>query len=216
MTAGAPVDVIARVSDAQQRFLVAIRDLNDAAVSRDSLLPGWSVGHVLAHVARNADSHVRRCEAAARGEVVEQYPGGYAGRAAEIESTAARPAVDLIADVRASGERLEHRWASLPDDAWTMVTIDVGGRERPLAALPSRRWQELEVHVVDLGAGVTHRHWSDDFVGAFLPGVRASLSFRLPDGARMPVSGTLDERDELAWLYGRLRRDDLPELAPWG
>ncbi len=184
MTATAPLDVIAHVSDAQRRFLEAVRDLDDATARRASLLPGWTVGHVLAHVARNADSHVRRCEAAARGEIVEQYPGGYAGRAAEIESTAARPAVDLIADVRSSAARLDHTWTSLADEAWTMVSIDVGGRERPLSALPSRRWQELEVHVVDLGLGVTHRDWADDFVRAFLPRVRGSLSSRLP--ARRP------------------------------
>jgi maleylpyruvate isomerase len=216
MTAAVPVDVIAHVSDAQQRFLAAIRDLDEGAVKRNSLLPGWSVGHVMAHVARNADSHVRRCEAAARGEIVEQYSGGYAGRAAEIESTATRTAVELIADVRATGEQLERSWASLADEGWMMLTIDVGGRERLLTALPSRRWQELEVHMVDLGVGVTHRHWGDDFVGAFLPRVRASLSYRLREGVRLPSVRTLDERDELAWLYGRLRRDDLPELAPWG
>jgi len=216
MTPTVPVDVIAHVSDAQQRFLDAIRDLDEAAIRRDSLLPGWSVGHVMAHVARNADSHVRRCEAAAVGDIVEQYPGGYAGRAAEIESTATRPAVDLIADVRSSGERLERVWSSLPHQAWAMVTIDVGGRERPLAALTSRRWQELEVHAVDLCVGVTHRDWPDDFVAAFLPTVRASLPERLPYGARPPEPGTIDVRDELAWLYGRLRPDDLPELAPWG
>ena len=138
------------------------------------------------------------------------------GRAAEIEATGARPAVELVADVRTSGEQLERTWASLADKAWTMVSVDVGGRERPLAKLPSRRWQELEVHAVDLGVGVTHRDWPDDFVAAFLPRVRMSLSQRLPEGARPPAPGTIDERDELAWLYGRLRRDDLPQLAPWG
>jgi maleylpyruvate isomerase len=216
MTVTAPLDVIAHVGDAQRRFLEAVGDLDDATARRASLLPSWTVGHVMAHVARNADSHVRRCEAAARGEIVEQYPGGYAGRAAEIDSTAARPAVDLIADVRSSAARLDHTWTSLADEAWTMVSIDVGGRERPLSALPSRRWQELEVHAVDLGLDVTHRDWADDFVRAFLPQVRGSLSSRLPEGAGAPALGTLDERDELAWLYGRLRRDDLPTLAPWG
>jgi maleylpyruvate isomerase len=215
MTSSVPVDVIEHVADAQRRFCAAIGNLDDDAVRRDSLLPGWSVAHVLAHVSRNADSHVRRAEAAARGDVVEQYAGGYIGRAAEIESTARRPAATLIADVRSSADQLAFAWASVPEAAWPMVTIDVGGRERALAELPSRRWQELEVHVIDLDLGVTHREWSDDFVAAWLPRLRASLSERLADGARPPAGGTLDERDELAWLYGRLQRDDLPALAPW-
>jgi len=209
-------DVIAHVHDAQRRFLDALDGLDDPTVGRPSLLPGWTVGHVISHVARNADSHVRRCEAAARGEIVEQYPGGYAGRAAEIESGAARPAGELLDDVRSSAERLESVWASLPEEAWQMPTIDVGGRERPLTELTSRRWQELEVHVVDLDLGVTYRDWPDDFVAAWLPRLRASLAARLPADSKARVAGTIDERAELAWLYGRLERDDLPVLAPWG
>ena len=55
-----------------------------------SLLPEWTRGHVLTHIARNADSFVRVLEAARRGEVVTQYEGGVAGRNADIEA-GARP-----------------------------------------------------------------------------------------------------------------------------
>jgi maleylpyruvate isomerase len=215
MTTFAPVQAIEHVADAQRRFLDSIDDLDDDTVRRDSLLPGWSVAHVLSHVARNADSHVRRAEAAARGEVVEQYSGGYSGRAAEIEASAEQPAAALIEDVRSSAERLALTWNSMPEVAWTMVTIDVGGRERALAELPARRWQELEVHVVDLDVGVTYRDWPDDFVTAWLPRLRASLPERLRDGPGPSGRDSLDERDELAWLYGRLQRNDLPTLEPW-
>jgi len=211
-----PANDIVHVRDAQQRFLRAIDGLDDTTVHRPSLLPDWTVGHVLAHVARNADSHTRRCDAAARGETVEQYPGGYAGRAAEIEAGSARSAAQLVEDVRTSARRLDDAWTALADEAWDVVTIDVGGRERPLGELPARRWQELEVHVVDLGVGVTFRSWPADFVRTWLPRLRASLSQRLEAGLHVPAPGTLDEREELAWLYGRLERDDLPALAPWG
>jgi maleylpyruvate isomerase len=106
-------------------------------------------------------------------------------------------------------------WQCVPEPAWANVTRDVNGRERPLRDLPSRRWQELEVHVVDLEVGVTHREWSDDFVAAWPPQLRAGLADRLPVGAMAPAVGTLDDRDELAWLYGRLQHPDLPTLAPW-
>ena len=72
-----PNEDIARVGDAQTRFDAVIAGLTDDDARRASRLPDWTVGHVLAHVARNADSHVRRAEAATRGEVVEQYPGGW-------------------------------------------------------------------------------------------------------------------------------------------
>lgn len=57
---------IARVADAHARFIDAIEGLGAADMRGPSLLPGWSVGHVLTHVARNADSHIRRTDAAAR------------------------------------------------------------------------------------------------------------------------------------------------------
>ena len=85
--------------------------LGDGDVRRPSRLPGWTVGHVLAHVARNADSHRRRTEGAAVNEVVDQYPGGYAGRASEIEAGAGRPASELIVDVRFSADAAGRRLA---------------------------------------------------------------------------------------------------------
>jgi maleylpyruvate isomerase len=92
----------------------------------------------------------------------------------------------------------------------------VGGTRRRLDDLVLRRWQELEIHLVDLDIGITHADWPDEFVAFWLPRVRPSLAGRLPDGASAPPPGSIDDGDELAWLYGRLRRADLPELAPWG
>jgi maleylpyruvate isomerase len=207
--------MLGRVAEAQQRFDAAIKHLDDDDVQRRSRLPGWTVGHVLAHVARNADSHRRRADGAVRGEVVEQYAGGYAGRAAEIDAGAGRPAAELTADVRTSGEQLGVSLAAVPATAWSHPTIDVGGNERPLDDLVPRRWQELEIHLVDLDVGVTHRDWPDEFVAFWLPRVRPTVARRLAPGLAAPEPGTIDERDELAWIYGRLTRPDLPELAPW-
>jgi maleylpyruvate isomerase len=203
-----------RVAEAQEGLMATIERLTDEDARGSTLLPGWTVGHILTHVARNADSHRRRAEAATRGEIIEQYAGGFAGRADEIEVGSVRSATELLADVDQSATLLQSVWEHTPGPAWLNPTTDIGGRERPLSALPSRRWQELEVHVVDLRLGPTHREWSDDFVEVWLPRLRASLRDRLPDGAQLPTN--LDERDELAWLYGRLDRPDLPALAPWG
>ncbi|HVN50163.1 MAG TPA: maleylpyruvate isomerase N-terminal domain-containing protein, partial [Acidimicrobiales bacterium] len=128
-----PDDDLRRVDDAQRRFEAAIADLDDAQVRAPCALPGWTVGHLLTHVARNADSHVLRTHAAERGEMVDQYPGGFEGRAQAIEEGAARPAVELVEDVRTSGAAVMAVWALVPDGAWANVTRDVGGRERPLS-----------------------------------------------------------------------------------
>jgi maleylpyruvate isomerase len=209
-----PASDIARVADAHWRFLGVIRELTDEDVRRATPLPGWTVGHVVTHLARNADSHVRRAHAAARGQVVDQYPGGRAGREAEIEAGAVRPSEVLVEDFRVTAQTLEAVWADTPRNAWERITRDVGGRERPLHELPSRRWQELEVHLVDLEIGITHRDWSDEFVGEWLPRTRNQMSAKMPAGStnlRFEVPA-----DELAWLYGRLRRSDLPEPPSWG
>lgn len=181
---------------------------------KPSLLDDWSVGHVLTHVARNADSHVRRAEAAVSGVVVDQYPGGYDARAAEIEAGASRPADVIIEDVRHSAAALEQTWRETPDHAWSAISRDVGGRERELRTLPARRWQEAEVHLVDLNIGVTHRDWSDEFVSVWLPLSREQILRKLEPGASLPRFD--DPREELAWLYGRVQRDDLPAPPAWG
>ena len=209
-----PETDLARVTDAHARLLDAIDALTDDQVQRPSILPGWTVGHVLTHVARNADSHVRRTEAALRGEIVDQYEGGYAGRESEIEAGGGRLAAAIVDDVRHSAHAVDAAWRTLPGDAWVARSRDANGRERALFELPARRWQEVEVHAVDLGVGRSHRDWPEAFVVEWLPRTRERMWPMLPteaSGARFD-----DPRDELAWLYGRLRRDDLPDPPAWG
>jgi maleylpyruvate isomerase len=209
-----PEDDMARVAEAHERLLRTIETLTDEDVGRPSLLPRWSVGHVLTHVARNADSHVRRVMAAARGEVVDQYPGGSATREAEIEAGAGRPAGQIIEDVGRTARAVEVAWKEAPETAWLGRTRDANGRERPLFELPPRRWQEIEVHLVDIDAGVTHRDWSDEFVLHWLPRTRERMWDRY-----QPQKSDLSfdwPADELAWYYGRLPGDAYPELPPWG
>ncbi len=211
----APDDALDAVRDAEFRMTALAGSLDDEAVERPSLLPDWTVGHLVTHLARNADSHVRRTLAAIDGVMVDQYPGGMAQREGEIEAGAHRPADNLRDDLESASSRLLDIWSDVPAHAWSNVTRDGSGRERPLSELPGRRWLEVEVHLVDLDCGTTHRDWSDAFVAARLPEMRAGAASRLPAGAGLPDPGTLDERDELAWLYGRLTRDDLPVLGPW-
>ena len=205
----------AHVRAAQQRFNDAIADLTDADARRPSRLPDWSVGHVLTHVARNADSHRRRADAAITGRVVDQYPGGVAGRAAEIDVGAGRPAAVLVADVRDSADALEAAWDRVPSDAWDQHSRDVSGTVRSLRTLPGRRWQELAVHGTDLGLGLDYADWDDAFVTSSLERLRLTMRARLPAGASPPAPGVLDARAELAWLYGRVQQPDLPVLRPW-
>src|SRR5690349_21068961 len=80
-----------------RRLLAALDGLTEEVARRPSRLPGWTVGHLLTHLARNADSMTRRLRAGARDEVVDHYPGGAEQRTGEIEQGAGRPAAELVA-----------------------------------------------------------------------------------------------------------------------
>ena len=214
-TPPAPVEALAAVREAESRLLGVIAGFDAESVLGPSLLPGWTVGHLITHLARNADSHTRRTAAAIEGVLVDQYPGGMTQRSSEIEAGAGRSARALRADLAESSGRLLAAWDDVPGYAWANVTRDASGRERRLDELPTRRWLEVEVHLVDLGCGVTHRDWPDAFVEARLPEMRAGAAERLAAGDVLPAPGSLDPYDELAWLYGRLARADLPVLGPW-
>jgi maleylpyruvate isomerase len=83
----------------------SIGGLSDADVRAPSRLPGWTRGHVLTHLARNADGGTRLLTWARTGIPGYEYES-LAARAAEIEQGADRPAAVLAADVRGSADAL--------------------------------------------------------------------------------------------------------------
>lgn len=157
-----PESDIAGCAAAQARLHETIESLTDDDVRRPSLLPGWSIGHVLTHVARNADSHVRMAEGAARGEVVWQYAEGQRDR--EIELGATRRAADLVADVRGSAAALAAAWDSLADDVWATGAARTNAGLIPMPQQVVRRWREVEFHHADLGLGFTYADFSPGYI----------------------------------------------------
>ena len=172
----------------------------------------WSVGHVLTHLARNADSMVRVLTAEPDGDgAVERYEGGGPGRTREIEAGSARPAPELIDDVVDSTARLEAAWSAPVD--WDRRSRETGGALIPATDLPSLRWREVEVHMVDLGLGVEPSDWPSDFVRLQLREMEMRWNARRPMGLTglPPEALAADPPTRLAWLFGRL---DLPGLPP--
>ena len=206
---------IAGAAAAHRRLEAGLAGLTDAGARQASLLPGWSVGHVLTHLARNADSHVRMIGGAEAGEALEQYVGGVAGRAAEIDEGAGRSADQLVDDVGRSNAALEAAWSAASDRAWAGEGIGTIAGPVPIADLPFRRWREVEVHHVDLGLAATPAGWPADYVR--LETVRQTMTWtsRRPMGLTdLPAEAlALSPNDRLAWLLGRL---EVPGLAPAG
>lgn len=155
------------VPGATDRLLDTASALTDADVLSPSRLPGWTIGHVLVHIARNADGIRRMAEGAARGEVLDQYEGGVASRAADIDAGAARPIAAHVDDLRVSAAALRDAWDAMSPDAWANRTRPLGG-ESTAADGPVARLFEVEVHHVDLGRAYAPVDWPDSTVDVAL------------------------------------------------
>jgi maleylpyruvate isomerase len=201
-----------------QLLLERLGNLTDDMVARPSLLPEWTVGHVLAHIAHQGDSISRLFRAAELGEMVDQYEGGFAARVAAIERDASLSADEHVTGVRRSIYALEGAIASARE-GWYGSARMVSGIEVPVTDLPLRRWREVEVHMGDLGLAelqcVGPDSWSLDYVRHDLSVMtmqwksRGSMGLTdLPSQIR-----TQSPAVRLGWLMGRVTIDG---LAPAG
>jgi maleylpyruvate isomerase len=211
-----------RLAVANDRVATTAAALSDAQVREPSALPGWTRGHVLTHIARNADGLGNLLRWARTGTEIPMYPNAEA-RTADIEAGAARPAADLAADVRESAAAFAAEAADVPGDGWATMVRALYGPPFPALAVLDRRLLEVEIHHVDLAAGYSPADWPADFVADALPRVADSFTGRddaprcqvWVDGAphgyrigpedeespRLIVSGPAG--DVLAWLTGR-------------
>ncbi|HKY17000.1 MAG TPA: maleylpyruvate isomerase family mycothiol-dependent enzyme [Microthrixaceae bacterium] len=195
-------------------------------------LPGWSVGHVMTHLARNADSLSGILESAGRGEVGVQYPGGIGQRNGDIEDGAARTWPELVADVITACHRLDATFGAASADVWNDAVADVSSGRVEVAELPFRRTREVEVHRLDLGLGATPDDWSPRWVTREWEVSVPALPSRLPDGVAVrlaphdddpvtvgdgdpPIEVRGSRAELLGWVIGRADLPGAPPLAPW-
>ena len=235
---------MARIGEATDRLLASAGALTDTGVREPSLLPGWTRGHVLTHIARNADGLGNLLRWARTGITTPMYASREARRA-DIEAGAGRSAADLAADVQATAIAFAAEAASLPHEAWAAQVRGLTGPPIPGRGVLDWRLREVEIHHVDLGVGYRPGDWPGEFVTASLPGVAGEFAGRedapscllQPDGsglgpfqigpeqpARQQVLVRGSPASLLAWLIGRddggglrLSPDGaaLPVLPPW-
>jgi maleylpyruvate isomerase len=172
-----PLVLVAEVDRATDRLLDTVSALAGDDASLPSLLPGWTRGHVLTHLARNADAQVNLLTWARTGTPLPAYASN-AAREADIEAGADRPLDELLADLRASAGRWDEAVAAMPAQAWTAVVQLRGGAEVPAAVLPWERLREVEVHHADLAAAYRTEDWPAAFTQRLLHEAAASLGAR--------------------------------------
>ncbi len=213
---------------------VALQRATNSAFSVPSLLPGWTVGHVVTHLARNADG-LRRVLAGAR--VGEQLPIYDSPQAREdgIQKGAQRGTQAIAVDYRDSSARLQQTIESLPPHLWSF-TVDLG-RGGPATAdvVLAARLGEVELHHHDLGVDNGLALLDDTAAHRLLQGmVRSYIRTReVPAMTLQPTSAAPIEvagggpqiagtaRDLVGWLSGRgdgaalSTEGALPELPSW-
>ncbi|MFB7122429.1 maleylpyruvate isomerase family mycothiol-dependent enzyme [Kitasatospora xanthocidica] len=231
---------LGQVEESTGRLLRTVAGLKPDAVAEPSALPGWTKGHVLAHLARNADSLVNLLTGARTGTDVPQY-ASHEARDQDIERDAPRPLDAHLADLRASHERFLAAAAQLTDDAWAASVKHRFGYVFPAHQIPHKRLLELEYHHVDLAAGHTPADWPEDFAVAQFRKLAAGLAGEAGLPAVELVADDTDDRAVIgtgepaltvrgpvraltAWLSGRSAGDALhrtpdtalPPLPPMG
>jgi maleylpyruvate isomerase len=203
-------DCVAGCASAHQALLLLLDSISsdeiDLWCAQPSLLPQWSRGYVLAHLARNADSHSHLFSEAALGREGEQYAGGLKGRSEGIATEAKLSGSELVRRSRESIYQLEASWARSPGEAWLGNGKNAVGAALAISDLPLLRWREMEVHMHDLGVGFTYMEWNPLYVRYDLARMAMRYTSRLPMGMSglPPIALALSENERLAWLLGRV------------
>lgn len=222
------------VEQATEFFLAQVGKLDEGSVHQPSLLPGWTRGHVITHVARNADG-VARLAGWARTGVEDPMYGDRHPRDRDIEEGASRRLEEQEADVREAARRLASAFAALSGEAWS-ARVRTPHNEVEAAFLPWMRAREVWLHALDLDVGATYQDLPERFATRLLDEVAHDLSDRpgmpalsvtagkrvleIPgSGSPIEVAGTPSA--VACWLSGRpgpVTRPDggpLPPLPKW-
>jgi len=221
---------------ASTRYLGALSDLTDEDMRAASLLPGWTRGHVVSHLARNADAFCNLLHWAETGDPHYMYMSPQQ-RDDDIEAGAGRSSHDLRVDAAASAGRFLQAVNELDvrhEDV--LVSKAAGGPTFPARDIPSLRLVEIEVHHADLGIGYSPADWDQAFCELLLSRVLEDRA----DGPAMVLKATdtggvwkygvpgqgptiVGRSFDLAWwVLGRgdgsgltSDSDVLPELGKW-
>lgn len=228
-----PYDVIDLVDSRTRELLLALDGLDDAGMRAPSLLPGWTRGHVVTHLACNADALVNLFTWAETGVETPMY-ASRESRDADIEAGAGRTADALLDDLTEASVRWIVTARELSDEAWSRQVVARGGKEIPGSWVPMLRAGEVILHHYDLDLGYSPDQWPQPWVSLALHDATRDLTsrageplalratdsgFGVGDGGGRTISGT--QADLLAWVTRGVTgaslttTGDLPELGPW-
>jgi maleylpyruvate isomerase len=193
----ATIDGLDRSQRVLDEHLASVEELDPSA---PSLLPGWTLAHVLTHIARNADSILRMLSG------LPQYWMGSESRTSDIELGSRRSWPELVDDVATTSAAVTLAMRQVAN--WGGTVQGITG-ERPKQMLPALRRREVELHRIDLGIGYGFADLPHDFVRTDSHLLEMLWKARQPMGLTpLPESVlAVPEYQRLAWLSGRLQID---------
>ncbi|MCC9310866.1 maleylpyruvate isomerase family mycothiol-dependent enzyme [Kitasatospora sp. RB6PN24] len=220
-------ETIKAVAASAARLTAAADRLGDADVRAPAALPGWTRGHVIAHVARSIDAYLWLLALARTGvEPGPRQTGTQIGQA--VEEWAVRPAAELAADLADRVAVLLADCETMPEERWDHLVSALAGWRHPASYTLFRAWREIETHHVDLAVGYRPADWPADYVARALDETLTALHARdfplgrvtAPDldrsweGPTSAVAVRGDGHALLAWLAGREQADSLSADGP--
>ncbi len=156
-TAAPPTDFradLAAVDRHTERLLATARGLDPATVEGPSLCEGWTRGHVLSHISRNADALLNLVTNATTGSTTPMYASPES-RDGDIEAGAHRPMAEQVSDLEASADRFRAGAEGLTDEVADVKLAARNNTSVRARFLPFMRLREVVFHHVDLDAGYT-------------------------------------------------------------
>ncbi|MGI8576658.1 MAG: maleylpyruvate isomerase N-terminal domain-containing protein [Nocardioidaceae bacterium] len=152
-----PIDIVDACLTSHRLLLANLAPLTDDDFRAPSLLPRYTRGHVVTHVANKSKAHVLLVGGPAADEIRQLHPDGYdADLAAGLG--ASRSAAELRFDLAGCLELLEATWDTLDDTHWNRQGIMAAG-PRTMAEIVAHHLRNVEVHNVDLGIGHQPSDW---------------------------------------------------------
>jgi maleylpyruvate isomerase len=211
---GVPEHSLRWLRDGTDRLVAVVDGLSDDDFAAPSLLPSWSRGTLIAHLALNAGALSNLVAWARTGAESPMYASAEQ-RAADIARLGAAPAAQIRAEFHAGVVRLDADLAALPDACWAAPVRTARGRPIPASEIPWMRDREVWVHAVDLDAGVGFDGYPTDLLAALLDDAAALMSGR---AEAVPVAARTRDGAR-TWAFGpdpaAFVTADLPDLCAW-
>ncbi|MBU3067790.1 maleylpyruvate isomerase N-terminal domain-containing protein [Nocardia sp. NEAU-G5] len=123
----------------------------DCDFTADSGHPGWSFGHVAAHIARGSDFLAGVLLTLSSGS--DELRNNALERSDEIDREATRPGAVIITDFEQAAHRFAHSIDTVPEDRWSSTRVATGRISASVEDIIEIWLQEMRIHVPALTLG---------------------------------------------------------------